>query len=74
MCFHFASDPFSKEYLWDELQTHIFKMDAATLEEIFEINSIEDELEHELEQLEAALEKLHNDDMQLHRLAPHLAP
>ncbi len=44
--------------IWNEIQTTIFCIDQLTLDEIFDINSIEDSLDHELEELEVALDRL----------------
>jgi len=70
--YNFFLLPFFQEELWDEIQTHIFKMDQSTLEEILDSNSIEDHLDHELEELEISLERIHEEDLTLHDVVPRL--
>jgi len=65
--------PFFQEDLWDEIQTHIFKMDQQAMEEMMDNNSIEDTLDHELEELETQLENIHEGDLMLHEVTPRLA-
>jgi len=70
--YNFFLLPFFQEELWDEIQTHIFKMDQSTLEEILDSNSIEDHLDHELEELEISLERIHEEELTLHDVVPRL--
>lgn len=47
-------------------------MDLTTLEEIFEVTTIEDQLDRELEELEIALDQLHDDEISLYETLPKL--
>lgn len=47
-------------------------MDQTNLEEIFEVTSIEDGLDHDLEELEMTLDNLNEDEITLYEMAPTL--
>jgi len=70
--YNFLLLPFFKADLWDEIHTTIFKMDQTNLEEIFEVTSIEDGLDHDLEELEMTLDNLNEDEISLYEIGPTL--
>jgi len=68
--YNFFLLPFMSASLWQEIQTHIYCLDVATLNEILDSNSIEDDLDRQLELLETNLEKMHESELNLHQLVP----
>eukprot|EP01119_Soliformovum_irregulare_P019496 TRINITY_DN6186_c0_g1_i1.p1 TRINITY_DN6186_c0_g1~~TRINITY_DN6186_c0_g1_i1.p1 ORF type:complete len:855 (-),score=281.86 TRINITY_DN6186_c0_g1_i1:35-2599(-) len=65
--------PFYRDELWEEIQTHMSTLEELNLEEIFELSSIQDILDHELEILEIQLEKYLEDGAMLKDIVKRIA-
>jgi len=72
--YNFFILPFMRSEIWNEIQSAIFKLDKFALEEIFESNSMEDHLEHELEDLEKSLDLLVDQEIMLHEVVHAINP
>jgi len=68
--YNFFLVPFMQIELWEEIQAQYFTIDSVTLDELLEIHSIEDFLDHKLDEQERVRDKLESDNDLLNDLAP----
>jgi len=70
--YNFFLLPFMQADIWTAIQTYIFRLDSVALEEIFEFQHIEEEIDNDLEKLDRTLEQIQEQDSALHEIMSHI--